>query len=289
VNIAVFADLHGRALLAFMLCARWQRESGERLTAIFQAGDLAAYPDASRLDRATMRHAQRDEDELGFLRDFIEPREEVANRLAETTCPMIFVRGNHEDHAWLDELEQRATEPSFAIDAYQRIHCLRTGMPYTLSDDNDKLTTLGIGRIGVPIGARHADQAKYAQLHELERLYALEPAQEVDILLTHDVPPTNLNRRSQGMDDIRLALDAYRPVYHFYGHTDEPHRRDLDANGVTAAIRMADLNWNRMESGTPLHDGVMGILRWHNRADHSFEVVDARWLREYSATGWRWR
>jgi hypothetical protein len=147
VNIAVFADLHGRALLAFMLCARWQRESGERLTAIFQAGDLAAYPDASRLDRATMRHAQRDEDELGFLRDFIEPREEVANRLAETTCPMIFVRGNHEDHAWLDELEQRATEPSFAIDAYQRIHCLRTGMPYTLSDDNDKLTTLGIGRI----------------------------------------------------------------------------------------------------------------------------------------------
>jgi hypothetical protein len=272
-----------------MLCARWQRESGERLTAIFQAGDLAAYPDASRLDRATMRHAQRDEDELGFLRDFIEPREEVANRLAETTCPMIFVRGNHEDHAWLDELEQRATEPSFAIDSYQRIQCLRTGMPYTLSDDNDKLTTLGIGRIGVPIGARHADQAKYAQLHELERLYALEPAQEVDILLTHDVPPTNLNRRSQGMDDIRLALDAYRPVYHFYGHTDEPHRRDLDANGVTAAIRMADLNWNRMESGTPLHDGVMGILRWHNRADHSFEVVDARWLREYSATGWRWR
>lgn len=288
MNIAVFADLHGRVLLAFMLCARWQRETGQRLTAIFQAGDLAAYPDVSRLDRATTRHAQRDDDELGFLRDFVEPRDEVASRLAETTCPLIFVRGNHEDHAWLDALEREASGPVFPIDPYQRIFCLRTGMPYTLADDDASLTTLGIGRIGVPVGARHADQAKYAQLHELERLYALGP-QAVDILLTHDVPPTNRNPRSQGMDDIRMMLDAYQPIYHLYGHTDEPHRRELDANGVTIAIRMADLNWNRYEPGKPLNPGVMGILRWRNRADHAFEVIEARWLREYSAKGWRWR
>lgn len=288
MNIAVFADLHGRILLAFMLCARWQRETGERLTAIFQAGDLAVYPDESQLDRATVRHARADADELGFLRDFIEPREEVASKLAETTCPMIFVRGNHEDHAWLDERERGATGSTFAVDPYQRIYCLRTGMPYTLSDDDVALTTLGIGRIGVPIGARSADEAKYAQLHELDRLYTLGP-KLVDILLTHDVPPTNINRRSQGMDEIRLMLDEYKPIYYIYGHTDEPHRRELDANGVTLAIRMADLNWSRTLPGAPLNDGVMGVLRWRSRAEHAFEVVYADWLREYTAKGWRRR
>jgi hypothetical protein len=29
----------------------------------------------------------------------------------------------------------------------------------------------------------------------------------------------------------------------------------------------------------------MGILRWHNRADQRFEVVDAAWWREYTMGG----
>ncbi|HEX8731817.1 MAG TPA: metallophosphoesterase, partial [Ktedonobacterales bacterium] len=237
MNIAIFSDLHGRALLAFMLCAQWQRETGERLTAILQAGDLAAFPDLARADRATLRHAARDPDELGFRRDFTEPRADVERILSETDCPMIFVRGNHEDHAWLDELEREARGPTFAIDPYQRIYCLRTGMPYAISDNaGESATVLGIGRIAAPPGARNPDAARYATPRELARLAALSQA-KVDILLTHDTPPTNLNRRSLGMVEIRQALDTYRPVYHFYGHTDEPYRRELDANGVTTAIR----------------------------------------------------
>jgi hypothetical protein len=41
VNIAIFSDLHGRILLAFALCARWQRESGERIDLILQAGNFS--------------------------------------------------------------------------------------------------------------------------------------------------------------------------------------------------------------------------------------------------------
>lgn len=289
VNIAMFADLHGRILLAFMLCARWQRETGERITAILQAGDLGAYPDESRLDRATIRHASADPDELGFMRDFMTPRDDVASSLAETSCPMIFVRGNHEDHVWLDAVERGAgTAPLFPIDAYQRIYCLRTGMPYSIVGDDARLTVLGIGRIGSPPGAGKPFEAKYAQEAELERLYELGSAQ-VDVLLTHDVPPTNINRRSLGLKEIRLALDEYKPIYHFYGHTDEPYRRELDRNSITTSIRMADLNWSRVLPGAPLHPGVMGILHWQGPSEHSFEVVDAPWLREYSAKGWRWR
>jgi hypothetical protein len=67
VNIAVFSDVHGRVLLTFLLAERWQRETGERLEAILQAGDLGAYPSHDALDRATIKHAQRDPTELGFL------------------------------------------------------------------------------------------------------------------------------------------------------------------------------------------------------------------------------
>src|SRR5258705_13857011 len=105
MNIAVFADLHGRLLLAFQLCRRWQRETGETIVLILQAGDLGAFSAVERLDKATRRYAEHDPTELGFLEEFIRYDSAVDRVLAETTCPMIFVRGNHEDHVWLNELE----------------------------------------------------------------------------------------------------------------------------------------------------------------------------------------
>src|SRR5215469_263157 len=104
MNIAVFADVHGRLLLAFKLCARWQHETGEKIDLILQAGDLGAFPEMSRLDRATIKYAERDATELGFMQHFLHHDPQVARILDQTCCPMIFVRGNHEDHIWLDKL-----------------------------------------------------------------------------------------------------------------------------------------------------------------------------------------
>src|SRR5687767_6471805 len=61
----VFGDLHGRVLPAFRLALAWQREHGERLDGLLQVGDLGWFPDATRLDKATKRHAERDPLELG--------------------------------------------------------------------------------------------------------------------------------------------------------------------------------------------------------------------------------
>src|SRR5215213_2483912 len=108
MNIAIFADIHGRILLCFKLCARWERETGEKIDLVLQAGDLGAYPDESRLDRATINHARNDPSELGFATDFAEWHDAVAKELAQTTFPLIFVRGNHEDHLWLDALEHES-------------------------------------------------------------------------------------------------------------------------------------------------------------------------------------
>jgi len=32
----------------------------------------------------------------------------------------------------------------------------------------------------------------------------------------------------------------------------------------------------------------MGMLRWNSADDHTFEVVGAPWLREYTARSWRY-
>src|SRR5436305_2003854 len=61
----IFGDLHGRILPAFQLASVWEREHGVRLAGLLQVGDLGYFPDPTRLDRATARHAAADPLELG--------------------------------------------------------------------------------------------------------------------------------------------------------------------------------------------------------------------------------
>lgn len=285
MNIAVFADLHGRILLAFKLCARWEKETGEHIDLILQAGDMGIFPDEKRLDKATIRHAQHDPTELGFRADFLHQRPEVASVLAQTSCNLIFVRGNHEDHAWLDTLEQSADTPIFPVDAYQRLYCLKTGVPYTFSRGTETLCVLGIGRIAQPAEASN-HKPKHIQPVEVERLYQLEPVQP-DILLTHD-SAKDIIFAGAGMDEIRLILDRYQPGYHFFGHYGGPCRQGIDANGKTYTCKLADLDWDHADRGKVIESGAMGLLRWTSKEDHSFEVLDQPWLKEYTAFSWHY-
>ncbi|MEO8610663.1 MAG: metallophosphoesterase [Chloroflexota bacterium] len=286
MNIAIFADIHGRILLCFKLCERWQRETGEQLDLVLQAGDLGVFPDVSRLDKATIRHTQDDPSELGFTHDFAEHKSDVAEELAKTAFPLIFVRGNHEDQEWLDALEQKSDAPIFAIDPYERIFCLKTGVPYTFNRGGEAITIVGIGRVAAPRGEQKPDKPKYIQPHELERLYSLGKV-DFDILLTHDSAIDSVTK-GFGMEEIRLVLDAYEPVYHFHGHTEEPLTRREDRNGTTVVYKMADLHWDKTSRGKPLEPGAMGILRWKDRSSYTFEVVNQPWLKEYTASTWRY-
>lgn len=286
MNIAVFADVHGRILLCFKLCQRWELETGEHIDYILQAGDLGAYPDIERLDRATIKHIRNDPSELGFAADFVDYHADIAAELSKTTCPLIFVRGNHEDHEWLNELERASSssEPIFSIDAYQRIFCLKTGIPYSLQSKTSALTVVGIGRIGSPVGEKQP-KSKYIQPNEQERLYELDNF-PLDVLLTHDTA-RDFVTKGYGMEEIRLVLDAYEPLYHFHGHTEEPYTKRLDTNGRTLSYKLADLHFGSKTKPHLLEPAAMGILRWENRAEHSFEVISDSWLNEYTAKSWR--
>ncbi len=284
VNIAVFADIHGRISLCFKLCARWEKETGQKLDLILQAGDLGVFPDRARLDKATIRFAQKDPTELGFLNDFLHERPEIASLLSQTTCKMIFVRGNHEDHLWLDALERRADAPIFPVDAYQRLYCLKSGVPYIFSLGAETITLLGIGRIAPPVGVRES-KPRYIQPYELERLYRLENIAP-DVLLTHD-SAKGVMFPDAGMDEIRLVLDRYQPTYHFFGHYGGPCRQTIDSNGKTIACKLADLEWDRTDRGKVIESGAMGLLRWQNKDEHTFEIIDQPWFKEYNAFTWQ--
>lgn len=291
MNIAVFADLHGRLLLAFKLCARWQKETRERVDLILQAGDLGAFPAMEGLDRATRKYAERDPTELGFMQHFLAYDPAVAAILAETSCPMIFVRGNHEDHAWLDELEQQSKDTIFPIDVYQRVYNLKTGLSWTFQQHDEQITVLGIGRIGAVPEEEDSQQARYIQHYEAERL-AQRAKTPIDVLLTHHSRTDFVIlergvkiKASTGMQEINAALDEDQPAYHFFGHYGGPAQVRTDTNGVTCSVKLADLHW--AYHSPLLEEGSMGLLRWHNREQHSFEVLDAPWMKEYSSLTWR--
>ncbi|WP_126553116.1 hypothetical protein [Dictyobacter kobayashii] len=58
---------------------------------------------------------------------------------------MISVRGNHEDHAWLDELERQSQQAIFPIDAYKRVYNLKTGQPWTFQQGASRLRYWALG------------------------------------------------------------------------------------------------------------------------------------------------
>lgn len=219
MNIAVFGDLHGNILLAFKMGARWQQQAGEQLDLMLQVGDLGVFPDRTRLDRATRRHSEQEQAVLGFQAYFASYHQEVAAMLAETACPLLFVRGNHEDQVWLDAQEQRTPGPLFPVDAYGRLWCLKTGIPYTFHQRDESITILGIGRIGRPAAAKKA-KPHYIQPYEQDRLDQLGEM-PVDILLTHDAPRDAIYPGS-GSLEIEHALFRYQPQYHFLGHYGGP-------------------------------------------------------------------
>ena len=95
----VFGDLHGRVLPAFRLAQAWGREHGVPPDVLLQVGDLGYFPDPTRLDKATRRHAAKDELELGAQE--VAVRSRLADSVfedSELVADLWFTAGNHEDH-----------------------------------------------------------------------------------------------------------------------------------------------------------------------------------------------
>ena len=104
----VFGDLHGKILPAFRLAACWAKDHGHAVSGILQVGDMGYFPDPTRIDKATLRHAEKDPLELGTF-DIVEPNELAGRVFDDPRCPpgLWFTAGNHEDFEALEPLAKQ--------------------------------------------------------------------------------------------------------------------------------------------------------------------------------------
>lgn len=85
------------------------------------------------MDKATLRHAQYDRDELGFYDDFMKLNQSIKTFLSELNINMICVSGNYEDYDFLDDLEKKNPQKStFPIDVYEKVFVCKTGLEQEL-------------------------------------------------------------------------------------------------------------------------------------------------------------
>ncbi|BEV04508.1 metallophosphoesterase [Chryseobacterium gambrini] len=279
MKIALFSDIHGKILLPFKLVDLYQKETGSKIDFILQCGDLGAYPIIENLDKATIKHAQYDRDELGFHDDFTKENPEIQSFLNELNINMICVRGNHEDHDFLDRLEKENPDKSiFPIDIYGRVFVCKSGLEQTLETEDEVLHFVGIGRIGDRKGRSEKRFIQDYERFEIKKL--LKTNNTFDVLITHDKDDS---QSGYGMPEIREVLDNVIFQYHFYGHTGEPFREETDVNGITQSIKIRELEFN--ENGM-LEKGCMIILTKEN-GELSIEIVDENFTNKMTKFNWK--
>ncbi len=276
----VFGDLHGRILPAFRLALAWQRAHGERLAGLLQVGDLGYFPDVSRLDKATRRHAERDSMELG-AQLIAAPSREADLVFAEPDLPeaLWFTCGNHEDYVALEQLQHGhgATAVDFPVDYYGRVRCLRDGTVAELPGGLRVGALWGIDS-KAPNARRHAPQAGRIR----ERSATGLAAQSFDVLLTHDSPRDAMLPDS-GSDDITTVLRLARPGFHFFGHYHGPGRLYLCDFRPTQVFHLHGLELHG--PGGTAEEGSVGVLRWADGTCR-FEYLPPEWLRTFTRHNW---
>ena len=283
MRLAIFSDIHGKILLPFKLADWYQQQTGLTIDFILQCGDMGAYPSLENLDKATLKHAQYDRDELGFYDDFVTVNPRIKAYLEELDLEMICVRGNHEDHVFLDDLEEKyADQDRSPIDVYQKVWVCKSGKVQSLETEDDSCSFVGIGRIG---DRRGRDNPRFIQDYERKEIRKLlRTKEDFDILLTHDKDASS--QRGFGMKEIRTVLDNIIFQYHFYGHTGEPFHMVTDNNGITQSCKIKELEFT--EDGI-LPEGCFIIMqRESGEEDWEIEVVSTKLTNQLAKHNWKY-
>jgi hypothetical protein len=280
VTYLVFGDLHGRILPAFGLALAWQRAHDEPLAGLLQVGDLGYFPDHTRLDKATRRHAERDPMELGA--SLIAERSAEADAVfaaADLPEALWFIPGNHEDYEALQALQHGSgsTATDFPVDYYGRIRCLRDG---TVAELPGGLRVGGLWGIDdkAPNHRLTAPRADRIKPHSALKLACAA----FDVLLTHDSPRDAMFQGS-GSDDITTVIRLARPAFAFFGHYHCPGRLDECDFGATQVFHLDGFEL-RGRGGSAEEDSV-GVLRWTAEGG-TFEYLDPQWLSRFTRHNW---
>lgn len=298
-HFAVFGDVHGHLRLLFDLCRRWQVAHGVHLDGILQCGDLGYFPDASILDKATRRYAEKDPEELGYATYFAEP--DFIHRdprlqatllgdprsLQTVSCRMLWCHGNHEAFAALEGLLQgRELAP---VDPHGRLLLLRAGAVVDFCG-------LRVAALG-GASERHTED-RIAEDPLVRRWKYVDPEacmelmdKSFEVLLSHtspadagDTPAETVTFGSRWVEEV---VHHCQPQFHFFAH----HTRPILPFAIkrTRCHWLNDVTFTQNSNGVPgpLERGCMGILQAGGGAGLSFQIVEDPWFMGLGAWNWQ--
>jgi hypothetical protein len=253
-TFAVFGDIHGRITLMLMLSRAFEAKTNKKLDGVLQVGDMGAYPDISRIDDATARHAARDTDELGFS-EYVRGCAEGAALLEAPGWPVLWMRGNHEDFDYLARFRQPTP-----VDPWRRLIFLPDGEQHSLA---------GV-RIGA-MGGMAPRQERRGRGRTARRLFRREQASDAprlvprrllhtafidtvpDVLLTHAGP--KIPALPGGSELLVELCERIRPRVHLFGH----HHVALDPTLGPGGATLIGLDHLEFRRGR-LQERCWGIL-----------------------------
>jgi predicted phosphohydrolase len=263
LNFAVFGDIHGRIALMYTLAILWQQQSGMELDGLLQVGDMGAFPDSSKLDKATKKHAEKDTDELGFQQFCVATPESEFYLQHQQAPSTYFVRGNHEDFDYLGKF----TKPS-SIDPWQKIWFIPDDRIITVGDASRSVKIAAFG--GIASGSEKRSRGKSArdEYRKSQKISKSEPRffsehsidnispdlQNADILMTHAGPicPELPN----GSMLIQSLVEYVNPRIHLFGH----HHRVIDRQNHLTGSQSIGLEHLEFGTNGKLKHGSWGIL-----------------------------
>jgi hypothetical protein len=278
----VFGDLHGRILPAFRLASAWSREHRTLLDGLLQVGDLGFFPDPSRLDKATKRHAEKDPLELGAAR-VAHPSRLADTVFADPNCPrgLWFTAGNHEDFEELARLSAGGDATTYPVDHYLRVHCLRDGTMTSLSEGLQVAALWGIDN-RAPNARRKAVSRAYIRPRAVTQLSGVR----FDVLLTHESGRDVIFQNS-GSEEISALVEMVQPALHFFGHYSGTGRRIEGDFGASQIYHMAGMELRGRNGGA--EEGSVGVLRCDEEGNRTFEYLDPFWLKTFTRHNWMHR
>lgn len=279
----VFGDLHGRILPAFRFASYWAKLTGRDVTGLLQVGDLGYFPDISRMDKATMRHAKNDPLELGTLD--VVTRTELADRIfdEDPLCPpgLWFTAGNHEDFDELDRFAQASgrDQRDFAVDAYCRVRGIKDGEVHPFECGLKTAAVWGVDG-GGPNARQNLPPRGYIAEKAVDRL----TLEAFDVLLMHDAPE-GAKREGYGSDLLLALIELAQPRFAFFGHYRGDGQKIEQDFGRTEVFHLAGFEL-RTRDGHP-ESGSVGVLEWAEE-EGTFEFIPDEDLKPFTRHNWKW-
>lgn len=214
--ICAAGDIHGAIDRLYSDVLDFEASLAVRFDWVLHVGDFGVWPDPEHIDKAARKHDGAGDFSAWLKRGRAAPRRTV------------FIKGNHEDFAWLDAQNRPEVLPGFFY--------LRNGCCIDLEDGNSR--TIRIGGIGGCYGpsdySRESTRLQgYAKRHYTQdEIDKLSLKSGIDIILTHDAPAgVRFERHRQGTGFMSPAagldqmLARTRPRVCFFGH----HHTRIDA------------------------------------------------------------